>query len=183
MGYAVEMFFEETGSQPIRRLFDSIDSPLPKIGALPHVSLALFDAVDVSRLIDVSGAFAHNTCAFGIRFSSVGLFSGDDTVVFLAPVVTDELLGLHRSFHMRLEAAGLCSDPYYAPGYWVPHCTITIEEPLPGAFDTIETIHAAKVMGEYLVSSIHVVEFRPVVDLASFDLKDITTEQSSPADG
>ena len=182
MGYAVELLLEDTATKTIRDLFVATNSLMSRIGASPHISLAVFDTVDPSGLISVVRSFASNTQAFNVRLSSVGIFPGEENVVFLAPVVTSELLKLHQSFHEQLKAAGLSSDPSYFPGSWVPHCTITMEERLPRMLDTVRSIHGEKVLGEYRVSSIHVVEFRPVASLASFDLIDGRAEQAGATD-
>ena len=182
MGYAVELFLEDAAAGAIRELFELTNSLMSRLEASPHVSLSVFDNVDTPKLVDVVRSFAGETHAFNIRLSSIGLFPGEENVVFLAPVVTTELLTLHKRFHARLETAGLRSEPHYLPGAWVPHCTITMEEPLPRTLDTIRAIHAKKVLGEYLVSHIHVVEFRPVVSLASFGLSDENAEQSRATD-
>ena len=172
MGYAVELSLEDPAAEAIRRLFESTDSLMSRIAASPHISLAVFENVDPSRLIDVVRPFADNTKAFGIRLSSIGLFPGNENVVFLAPVVTTELLTVHKTFHDRLGAAGLSGDPHYLPGIWVPHCTITQEEHLSDALETIRSTHGAKVLGEYRISEVQVIEFRPVVSLASFRLSE-----------
>lgn len=170
MGYAVALFLEDPAAKAIRKLFQQTDSLMSRIGASPHVSLAVFDNVDTSRLIPVVRSFAEKTQSLNLRLSSIGVFPNDDNVVFLAAAVTTELLALHKQFHDDLKTAGLSSDPLYLPGAWVPHCTITMEQTLPHALETIQIIHAEKVMGEYPISEIHVVEFRPVVSLASFKL-------------
>lgn len=182
MGHAVELFIESPSAEAICKLFKLTDSLLGRIGASPHVSLAVFEGVDISKLIEVVASFAEDTAAFNIRFSSIGIFPGEENIVFLAPVMTIDLLMLHERFHDRLNATGLTSDPYYLPGTWVPHCTITMEEQLPRTLETIRSIHQETVLKEYPVSDIHVVEFRPVVSLASFKLSGRRIEQSRAAD-
>lgn len=182
MGYAVELFLEDSAAEAIRKLFELTDSLMLRIEASPHVSLAVFDNVDTSRLIDVVRSFAEDTQAFNIRLCSIGLFPSEENIVFLAPVVTTELLTLHKFFHDKLKAAGLCSDSNYLPGTWVPHCTITMEEQLLRTLETLKAIHMKKILGEYLISEIHVVEFRPVVNLASFRLLEENAEQAHAAD-
>ncbi len=182
MGYAVELFLEDSAAEAIRKLFELTGSLMLRIEASPHVSLAVFDNVDKSRLIDVARSFAEDTQAFNIRLCSIGLFPGEENTVFLAPVVTTELLMLHKFFHDKLKAAGLSSDSNYLPGAWVPHCTITMEEQLPRTLETIKAIHMKKVLGEYPVSKIHVVKFRPVVSLASFRLSNENAEQAPAVD-
>jgi hypothetical protein len=114
--------------------------------------------------------------------SSVAAFPGPVNVVFLAPVVTGTLLTLHASLHNQLTAEGLSCHPYYLPDAWVPHCAVTVEEPLGRSLDTIKAIHAADVLGEYTIDNVNVVEFRPVVTLASFDLGNGNAEPSVPGD-
>jgi hypothetical protein len=57
-----------------------------RIGASPHVSLAVFDTVDIARLIDVARSFAENTVPFRIRFSSLGIFRERKTSFSLRPL-------------------------------------------------------------------------------------------------
>jgi 2'-5' RNA ligase len=175
MAYAVELYIDGLDAQPIRRLFELTHSELIRIGASPHVSLAVFDEIAVPRLIDVVRSFAETTHPFNIQISSVGMFpgSGIGNVVFLAPVVTEELIALHKRFHHQLDNSGLECDPLYLPGNWVPHCTITMEEGLTESLETIKTILGQNILGEYQVSELHVVEFRPVVSLASFKLSGV----------
>ena len=170
MGYAVELFLKEDESQTLRRLFAAAGSVLDRIGTAPHVSLAVFDDVDVAKLTAVVKAFAVGTSPVTVRFSSVGLFPGPQNVVFLAPVVTPSLLSVHAALHLRLAAAGLSSDPHYHSGAWVPHCAITVEEPLASSLETIRLIHERNLMGEYEIDAVGIVKFRPVVKIATFSL-------------
>ena len=170
MGYAVELALDKPDAEPLRNLFELTNSIMLELEAIPHVSLAVFEEVDTAKLVNVVGAFAKETQPFCLRFSSIGIFPGEENVVFLAAVVTEELLRLHAELHERLNAARLDSDPLYQPGAWVPHCTITMSEPLGESLETIRTIHGQEALGEYRVSEIQVIEFRPVVNLASFQL-------------
>jgi 2'-5' RNA ligase len=52
--------------------------------------------------------------------ASAGTFPGPEGAVFLAPVVDDALLGVHREWH-ALAPGGM---EHYRPGAWVPHCTV-----------------------------------------------------------
>ena len=170
MGYAVELFIEEGESQAIRQLFSTTHSVLADLGTTPHISLAVFDVVDVPKLTDIVRTFAAGISPFGVRFSSVGTFPGPENVVFLAPVVTSPLLESHSALHAQLAAAGLSCDPYYLPDNWVPHCAITVEEPIAQTLETIRQVHEADVLGKYSISTVGVVAFRPVTNLSVFEL-------------
>jgi 2'-5' RNA ligase len=182
VGYAVELFFDTSADETLRRLFALTDSVMLRVHASPHISLAVFDDVDTSRLIDVVCSFAERTHEFNVRFSSVGIFPTGENVVFLAPVVTDELLALHRSFHGELDSVGLSCDEYYRPGRWVPHSTITMENELSRALEAVKLIREAKIVGEYPINQVHVVEYRPAVSLASFTLQKNNTTRGGGAE-
>jgi 2'-5' RNA ligase len=177
MGYAVELFLNADESKAIRRLFSTTGSVLADIGTTPHITLAVFKDIDLAKLEPIVHSLAESVAAFRIRFSSVGLFPGEDNVVFLAPVVTSALLELHGALHVRLQAAGMSSDPYYLPEAWVPHCAITTEEPAVQSLETIRQVCDANVLGDYTVEDIHVVRFRPVVTLTSFRLTALASER------
>lgn len=170
MGYAVEMLLRASEAQVIRELFTKTGSVLAGIGTSPHISLAVFDDVDVPKLTAVVEAFAQDTPPFKIRFSSIGIFPGKDNVVFLAPVVTPFLLSIHKSLHDQLVTQGISCDAYYLPGAWVPHCAITVEEPIAMTSDTIRKIHEHNALGEYEIDQVAVVKFRPAVDVARYSL-------------
>ena len=112
MGYAVELFLDEPEAQRVRQAFAATGSPLVQTGTFPHISLAVFETVpvDVPRLTAVVEGFARHTARLDVRFASFGMFPGEKIVVFLAPVVTRELLAVHTAFHAALAAAGLRCD-------------------------------------------------------------------------
>jgi 2'-5' RNA ligase len=170
MGYAVLLLLREGKSQAIRQLFATTGSVLERIGVSPHVSLAVFEDVNVAKLTAIVKAFAASTSPLTIHFSSVGLFPGSQNVVFLAPVVTSSLLSIHKALHLQLAAEGLSCDPYYRPDAWVPHCAITVDEPLANSLETISQIHKRNLMGGYEIDQVDIVKFRPVVTLATFKL-------------
>lgn len=170
MGYAVELFIKGSESEDIQHLFKETNSILADIDAKPHISLAVFDEVDIPKLCIILHEFASRLEPLTIRFSSIGLFPGTENIVFLAPVATESLISTHAMLHRYLADADMKCHSYYLPGAWVPHCTITAEESLAQAMETIQKIHIAQVLGEYSFDSIHLVKFRPVVSLASLQI-------------
>ena len=102
-GYAVEMYFDSADEQRVCDLIDQLSSrgirsSLPA-AARPHVSLAVFDRVDVERMSAALREFARDCPALRLCLASIGRFPTDEGVVFLAPVVTSELLELHAKLH------------------------------------------------------------------------------------
>ncbi len=172
MGYAVELFLDEPEAQRVRLAFAATGSPLVQTGTFPHISLAVFETVpvDVPRLTAVVEAFARYAARLHVRFASLGMFPGAHNVVFLAPVVTPELLAAHAAFHGALTAAGLGCDAHYRPGAWVPHCTISQDAPLADGLETLRILHGQALLGDYTISEVQVVEYRPAVCIARFPL-------------
>ena len=102
-GYAIELYFDPAAERALRELIDQLStrgirSSRPA-AARPHVSLAVFDRVNVERVSASLGEFARGCSAMRLQLASIGRFPGDEGVVFLAPIVTRELLELHAVLH------------------------------------------------------------------------------------
>jgi 2'-5' RNA ligase len=128
----------------------------------PHVTLAVLpDNADQARLSSTAREFAAKWRALPITLGSLGLFPGTPAVLFLAPVVTRELLAMHAGTLSSLTGEPI--DPHYTADRWVPHVTLakdlTTPELVPFGLP-IDTI----------LDKIEVVRFRPVEILTSHDL-------------
>jgi 2'-5' RNA ligase len=103
-----------------------------------HLTLALAINVDLIGVERLLAELAEETHPLAVTFSHVGVFPGEPATLFLAPVVTDELLAFHARFHRGFESLATEQSPYYLPGRWVPHCSIVANLPsraVPGAID------------------------------------------------
>lgn len=89
-----------------------------------HVSLAVYETLDPKPFAELLEGFAQDRRACAIKLSSLGLFPGPSSVVFVAPVVSAELLALHKDFHQLTASSNKECWPYYLPGNWVPHVTL-----------------------------------------------------------
>jgi 2'-5' RNA ligase len=124
-GYAVELLLDPEAEAAVLEVWREVrartGSPvLLDLAGRPHVTLAVHDERDGPQLDRAVRAFQAPETPF--LLGSVGTFPGDEGVAFLAPVVTDDLLELHRRWH----AASPGSNEHYCPGRWVPHCTVGI---------------------------------------------------------
>jgi 2'-5' RNA ligase len=165
MGLAVELRFDAEAERAVLGVLEAVraatgSSVLFDLRARPHVSLAVYpEGVRGAASAEAFAGKSLERAVAGLRaaplpftLASAGTFPGDEGVVFLAPVVDDALLRLHREWH-ALAPGGL---PYYAPGAWVPHCTVGFRLP-----DVAPALAAARALlpirGRY--SSIALVEF------------------------
>ena len=145
MPYAVEMFFDKESDAQIRKIWRSlkesgISSWMEDSGSVPHVTLSVFGELDADEADRRLASFAEKVSGFPLVFASIGAFPTDEGVLFLAPVVTGELLRVHNAFHDFF--ADLREDqwPYYLPDSWVPHCTLAInikKEEIHKALDNV----------------------------------------------
>lgn len=172
-GYAVELYFDPFAERLLRELIDQlpargIRSQRPAV-ARPHLSLAVFDRVEVERLSGALNEFARACPVLRLHLGSSGVFPGNEGVVFLAPVVTVELLELHATFHRMAPVVAGALWEHYLPGRWIPHCTIA-EGLAPGDIGaTVELARNCGVGGQAAsIQEIGLVQIRPYREITVF---------------
>ena len=132
MPYSVELALVESDASAIDSLCDRLEedrdiTTYRRLDSAPHISLAVYDNIDVNRCADALRAFARTLSPTSVHLGAMGAFCHDRNVLFVAPAVTSELLELHERFHRTFEAFdGACWN-YYRPGNWVPHVTLAID--------------------------------------------------------
>jgi hypothetical protein len=137
--------------------------------ASPHVSLALMEKVNIDHLMERLKDFVKGKKPLPVRFYHTGTFLLDSGIVFLAPVVTREILDFHASFHKTISDLTTVSE-YYLPGHWVPHCTLTdhLEPEYFGKVVKVAQDHSLPLKG--WLSRIGVIEYPPIKEICTFDL-------------
>jgi 2'-5' RNA ligase len=108
-----------------------VSSKLIDMGSRPHVSMGVFEGTEAHALMASVRSFAVDHEPFKLRFIRAGSFGGEVGVVFLAPVVTTQLLAFHRAFFEQIAGVNIQPWAHYLPGAWVPHCTTAFGLP-PG---------------------------------------------------
>ena len=96
-------------------------------GVDPHLTLALYDEVEPSVIVEAIDSAFKDTAPIPIDFASIALFPG--SVLYLAPRVTTELLEFHAAFHRFTRSSAQACNAHYLPDAWVPHCSLGV--PLP----------------------------------------------------
>ncbi len=180
MGYAVELFYDDESDRAVRRIWDGLGAMLERpslseLGARPHVSLAVYsdelaDCLDMAGFEEILREFAQLATSFEFKLSSVGTFPGGEGVVFLAPVVTRQLLAFHARFHDAFSRHRDAAAPYYRPGQWVPHCTVAIDLAPSEVTKAVDYCREAfrPICGRF--EEIGLIEFRPVKELVAVKL-------------
>jgi 2'-5' RNA ligase len=154
MPYAVTLLLDAGSAAQVRRLQAVLETE-DLIDYAPHVTLAVYpDDRDVEDMRRVLETLVAQLPALAVRFAALGLFPGPDTVLWVAPVVTEELLRRHADLVAVLPAG----HPHYRPGSWVPHVTLgrapsaaaiaaldAVWQPFSGTLDRVEIVHFAPV--------------------------------------
>ena len=175
MGYAVELNLSRDSAARVVRVWESlareaINSVMLDVGAQPHISLAVLEDLDPEALRADLSRFAEVTRPLSLDLASAGTFPTAEGVVFLAPVVTQELLEVHRRFHRLLSDRGLDCGEYYWPGKWVPHCTVAIDMVPDKISAALEMCVQSEAFGAVELDEVSLIEFRPVREIYAFPL-------------
>ena len=104
-----------------------IPSPLLDRGATPHLTLSFGNEVNTKRLVPALSKILEDKPAPKLDFVSLATFSNDYGVLFFAPIVTSELLALHREVEREMSRHASSTNTLYQIGRWVPHCTLTMQ--------------------------------------------------------
>ena len=132
MPFAVGVTLDSAAAAKIKnlskRLLEAISPEHCSVSdAPPHLTFAIADQVNVFSVKQLLTDLAGQSPAVRVRFDSFGVFPGEKRVLFLAPVVTAELLAFHGRFHRAFGSHAWHQSDFYLPDNWVPHCTIASE--------------------------------------------------------
>jgi hypothetical protein len=132
---AVELYLDQPATRRIRLLWNALgEAGVPTLRDYlqgrhrPHVSLTGAPALDPAACAAALDGF-EVAAPLRLSFQYTGVFVG--RALFLGPSPTAELLAHHAAVWERLTAAGVPMSPLYAPGAWVPHCTLSMRVPRP----------------------------------------------------
>ena len=133
MTIAIVMTFDSASDARIRGFWSSLESQglvVPNLGR-PHLTLAQIAPGDLERAGDALADVSSGVHGTRLAFDSLGIFPGEQPVLFLNPVANAGLLALHRRVHDALRKGGIARDGvhgrynhHYLPGTWVPHVTL-----------------------------------------------------------
>jgi 2'-5' RNA ligase len=182
MGYAVTLNLSRDSAARVVKLWEGlaregISSVMLDVGAQPHISLAVFEDLAAGMLRAAPemlraglSRFAEVTQPLPVDLASAGTFPTGEGVVFLAPVITQELLEAHRRFDGLLEDRGVDCAEYYLPGRWVPHCTVATGVAPDKMGAALEICLRSEAFGAVLLDKVCLIEFPPARQIYAFPL-------------
>lgn len=164
MPYAVTLRLDDAAAASIdalwRRLADEeVSDSMAALGYRPHLTLAIAGDADAPAAMRALEGFAAAHQAFTVPFVGIGAFLAPARVLWAAPRVDRALLDLQAAL---LEALAWPAHPHYAPGTWVPHCTLA-EDLTEDSFARAARLVAANWQPTTAtLDRIDLVRFRPV---------------------
>jgi 2'-5' RNA ligase len=97
-----------------------------------------------------------------------GVFPVSPPVIWVAPVVTEQLLARHATLYAALVPNSV--DPHYHPGAWVPHVTLSQgAQSVAHAIEVASSVWPGPIRG--CGDRVDLVRFRPVEILCSKALR------------
>jgi 2'-5' RNA ligase len=168
MDYAILLHFDRDSEA---RIFDvwkeavkcGGDSYLLDSGLRPHITLAIFEDTDIQSFCSKLEIFSNQIKKFNLKLGSIGTFASSQGVLYLSPVMTDELAELHKEFYKFFEGDLEGINSYYMPNNWVPHCSIsinnTIETFIPILKRTVEIFEQIDIQ----IREISIIESEPAI--------------------
>jgi hypothetical protein len=129
MSRGVVLWPDEVTTAAVRGLWETLTAGgIPTLATLshgrhwPHVSLTVADDLPIEPTLAAVGAVPAEP--IGLRIDAVGIFPPAGTL-FLACLVHEHLLAEHRRVHDVVAPLAHKPWPYYRPGRWTPHITIS----------------------------------------------------------
>jgi hypothetical protein len=101
----------------ISDFMDRLDYP-------PHLTLLMAENGDFNLMRSALAYYASQQMPVEIKFPSIGIFPGENHVVFYSPTFTKSLSDLHDIFWRSLIPCVQGGSPLDQPGKWVPHVTV-----------------------------------------------------------
>ena len=134
---------------PHREMVDNIWGELKAVFGLqgvigskrPHLTYHVADAYDANAVSDALTTVARTSPPFTIETHGLGVFHGDETVLYLHVSPSPALVEMHSSVWDAVTPLATAPKPVYAAATWVPHITLAIgdltEEVLPLALQLL----------------------------------------------
>jgi 2'-5' RNA ligase len=173
MPYAVELALDHAAGAEVRAIWRALEGAgivdLARSGAEPHVSLGIWAALDLPALEAALATFARGQRPLDVVFASVETFSGG--VVYLATEATAAQRDAQAELHRRVACLGTGAWAHYAPGVWVPHCTLAMDLTPAQLTIALALARRAPLPLRARLVRVAIVEFRPVREIRAFDLE------------
>lgn len=178
MKCAIEIILDDASQNRINKVRQKLQKSGVRDEALKlnHISLADIDIneTQIALVKKLVKTFAENHKKLSFTLTVAGSFMTDENVLFLAPIMTEELANYNSELIDLLTQNNVECGKYYTKNNWFPHCTVAIrlsDEELKKGFAVLKdyNILPLTVVGDKI--DILCYDPKPYKQLAIFDLK------------
>lgn len=175
MAYAIELFLDQETCKHIRRVWErlhdlGIGGPLYDSGAFPHITLSIFDDLDLETSKEGIDLLAERFSSFNLAFTRIATFTEVRNVVFLKAEDSPELIEMKRLLSTTLETTSAKEWYYSRHERWIPHVTLAIDVPIEKMSTAVRIAEDIPLPLESRVLRVGVVQMDPLKHIASREL-------------
>lgn len=127
----IGLFDDETDAK-VRGLWQELERrfKLRSIYATPYPHLSFHTANDYpdDEVEAILRRVAAETAPVTVRTSGLGLFTGENPILYIPIARTAELERLHARLCEALEPLAIEPNPHYQPERWLPHITLASDD-------------------------------------------------------
>lgn len=99
-----------------------------KICPKPHFSWQIAGDYDFEKLEKVLQELSEEANPFSVETSGLGIFTGDNPVLFLNIIKTSELINFHSVLWEKTVDKATDINEYYSPEKWTPHISLAFDD-------------------------------------------------------
>lgn len=110
-----------------------------KITPYPHLTLLTAEVPDMEELRQYLEALCFETPKFTVRTTGLGVFPGENPVVFIPVLRTPPLNRLHERLHGDISEMSTEMGLYYNTNLWLPHITLALGDTSPEVLGPVLT--------------------------------------------
>ena len=173
MNYAIELIFDDNSQKEINELRKKLieNGVHDEAVKLNHVSIGDYKTDNIEVLKNRVTEFSKTIKPFDLSLVSVGTFMTKENVIFLEPIITDELIDVHKRFIEYMKDFDGELNQYYDINKWMPHCTISIRLTDKELFKGIELLkEIIKLPIKVTIDRIDIINY-PLNQIMMLDIK------------
>jgi 2'-5' RNA ligase len=128
----IASLLDDPASSRVEHLWQELEARCGLVGVkitpFPHLTWQVTDNYDHPRFELALHALAGQVQPFSIHTSGLGIFTGENPIVYVSIVKDEPLMRFHSLLWEKM--AGIAFHPvlYYSPGQWVPHITLAYHD-------------------------------------------------------
>jgi 2'-5' RNA ligase len=94
----------------------------------PHVTWFAAESLELDRIPPILANIASRKTPFTLHTFGLGIFTGEQPVLYLPMVKSFEMIDLHGEIWDQIEPYSQDPKIYYSPRLWVPHITLALRD-------------------------------------------------------